>query len=184
MRQQEEWIPVTKLGRLVKAGEVKSIEQVFTYSLPIKEHQIVDHLLPNLKEEVLKVWPVQKQTTAGQRTRFKAVVVVGDSNGHVGLGVKSSKEVPNAIKAAIVAAKLNIIPVRKGYWGAHLGDAHTVPCKVEGKVFCSLSARACACPSFPRQRAPGSSPATCQRRCCSSPGTPTATPPAPARPEP
>ena len=32
--------------------------------------------------------PVQKQTRAGQRTRFKAFVAIGDYNGHVGLGVK------------------------------------------------------------------------------------------------
>ncbi|KAI8120330.1 40S ribosomal protein S2 [Lucilia cuprina] len=36
---------------------------------------------------------VQKQTRAGQRTRFKAFVAIGDNNGHIGLGVKCSKEV-------------------------------------------------------------------------------------------
>jgi len=77
--------------------------------------------------------PVQKQTTAGQRTRFKAFVVIGDSNGHLGLGVKCSKEVANAIKGAIAAAKLTIVPVRRGYWGNMIGKPHTVPCKVTGK---------------------------------------------------
>ena len=52
--------------------------------------------------------PVQKQTSAGQRTRFKAYVAVGDSNGHVGLGQKCAKEVANAIRAAITVAKLNV----------------------------------------------------------------------------
>ena len=42
--------------------------------------------------------PVQKQTRAGQRTRFKAFVAIGDYNGHVGLGVKCSKEVATAIR--------------------------------------------------------------------------------------
>ena len=42
--------------------------------------------------------PVQKQTRAGQRTRFKAFVAIGDHNGHVGLGVKCSKEVATAIR--------------------------------------------------------------------------------------
>jgi small subunit ribosomal protein S2e len=37
--------------------------------------------------------PVQKQTTAGQRTRFKAYVCVGDMNGHLGMGWKAHKEV-------------------------------------------------------------------------------------------
>jgi len=41
----------------------------------------------------MKIMPVQKQTQAGQRTRFKAFVLIGDSNGHLGLGVKVAKEV-------------------------------------------------------------------------------------------
>jgi small subunit ribosomal protein S2e len=63
--------------------------------MPIKEYQIVENFLPSptLKDEVMKIMPVQKQTRAGQRTRFKAFVVVGDYNGHVGLGVKCAKEV-------------------------------------------------------------------------------------------
>ena len=74
--------------------------------------------------------PVQKQTRAGQRTRFKAFVAIGDSNGHVGLGVKCSKEVATAIRGAIILAKLSVIPVRRGYWGNKIGQPHTVPCKV------------------------------------------------------
>lgn len=77
--------------------------------------------------------PVQKQTQAGQRTRFKAIVAVGDQNGHVGLGVKCSKEVATAIRGAIILAKLSIIPVRRGYWGNKIGAPHTVPTKVTGK---------------------------------------------------
>ncbi|KAJ3346861.1 40S ribosomal protein [Kappamyces sp. JEL0680] len=133
-RQEEEtkWIPVTKLGRLVNDGHIKSIEEVYLFSLPIKEYQIVDKFLP-LKDEVMKIMPVQKQTCAGQRTRFKAFVIVGDNNGHVGLGVKCSKEVAGAIKGAIVLAKLSVVPVRRGYWGSILGAPHTVPSKVTGK---------------------------------------------------
>merc|ERR1712048_1422508 len=84
-------------------------------------------------DEVLKIMPVQKQTRAGQRTRFKAFVAIGDFNGHVGLGVKCSKEVATAIRGAIIQAKLSIIPVRRGYWGNKIGKPHTVPCKVTGK---------------------------------------------------
>ena len=46
--------------------------------------------------------PVQKQTQAGQRTRFKAYAVIGDSNGHIGLGGKVAKEVPGAIKGYLI----------------------------------------------------------------------------------
>ena len=81
----------------------------------------------------MKIMSVQKQTRAGQRTRFKAFVVIGDFNGHVGLGVKCSKEVATAIRGAIILAKLTLIPVRRGYWGTILGEPHTVPTKVTGK---------------------------------------------------
>lgn len=124
---------MTKLGRLVKGGQIKKIEEIFLASLPIKEYQIVEHFLPDLKDEVLKIMPVQKQTTAGQRTRFKASVVVGDYNGHIGLGHKCSKEVAGAIRGALIDAKLNIFPIRRGYWGGKFGVPHTVPCKVTGK---------------------------------------------------
>ena len=54
----------------------------------------------------MKIISVQKQTMAGQRTRFKAIVVIGDQNGHIGLGVKVAKEVQIAIKGALITAKL------------------------------------------------------------------------------
>jgi len=140
-KSEEEWTPITKLGRLVKDGKISSLEEIYLHSNPIKEHQIVDYFYTKakagenveLKDEVMKIMPVQKQTTAGQRTRFKAFIVVGDSAGHIGLGVKSSKEVAHAITGGLMAAKINLIPIRRGYWGSRLGLPHTVPMKVTGK---------------------------------------------------
>jgi small subunit ribosomal protein S2e len=126
--EDEEWVPVTKLGRLVKENKIKSIEQIFLFSIPIKEWQITEQFLggPDFVDEVMQITPVQKQTTAGQRTRFKCFVCVGDKNGHVGLGMKCSKEVSLAIRAGIILSKLAIVPVRRGYWGSKLGLPHTV----------------------------------------------------------
>lgn len=131
--EKEVWTPVTKLGRLVRAGKVTTMEEIYLHSLPVKEYQIVDHILPGLKDEVMKIKPVQKQTRAGQRTRFKAIVVIGDLNGHVGLGIKTSKEVAGAIRAAITIAKLSVVPIRRGYWGNNLGEPHSLPVKTSGK---------------------------------------------------
>jgi small subunit ribosomal protein S2e len=130
----KEWVPITKLGRLVKNKKIKSIEQVFYHSISIKEQEIIDYFLGSkLKDEVIKILPVQKQTRAGQRTRFKAFVIIGDLDGHVGLGIKTAKEAAAAIRGAIVVSKLSLIPARRGFWGETEGKSHTVPIKVTGK---------------------------------------------------
>jgi small subunit ribosomal protein S2e len=64
---------------------------------------------------------------------MKAVVAVGDNDGHVGLGIKAASELANSIKGAIIYAKLSILPVRRGYWGNKIGQPHTVPNTVTGR---------------------------------------------------
>lgn len=98
-QDKSKWRPLTRLGRLVDREEIKSLEEIFKLAIPIKEFEIVDKLIKaeDYKEEVMKVKPVQKMTSAGQRTRFKVWVLIGDGKGHIGLGQKSHKEVQGAV---------------------------------------------------------------------------------------
>ena len=49
------WKPRTRLGMLVKEGKIVSIDQIFELNIPIKEVEIVDALLPDLKHEVVNL---------------------------------------------------------------------------------------------------------------------------------
>ncbi|MHA1683387.1 MAG: 30S ribosomal protein S5 [Promethearchaeota archaeon] len=135
-RQVPKWIPKTKVGKMLAEGSITSIDEIFMNVLPIKEVEIVDRLLPNLKEEVCDVKLVQKQTDAGEQSRFKVTVVVGSDDGYIGVGEAKAKEIGPAIRKAINLAKLNIIPIRRGCgsWECGCGEEHTVPFKVEGKM--------------------------------------------------
>ena len=64
-----------------------------------------------LEERVLLIKRVSKKTTGGNYITFSALVVVGDRQGSLGLGVGRSQEVPPAIKKAIAHAKKHMIMV-------------------------------------------------------------------------
>jgi small subunit ribosomal protein S5 len=64
-----------------------------------------------LKDQLISVNRVTKVVKGGKNLSFAALVVVGDEAGHVGFGTGKAKEVPNAIKKAIEAAKKNLIKV-------------------------------------------------------------------------
>ena len=64
-----------------------------------------------LKEKVVALNRVTKVVKGGRHMRFSAVVVVGDGNGHVGVGNGKAAEVPDAIRKAIQEAKKNLVEV-------------------------------------------------------------------------
>ena len=65
----------------------------------------------DLEERVIEVRRVTKVVKGGRNFRFAALVVVGDENGHVGIGAGKAMEVPDAIKKAVEDAKKNLIVV-------------------------------------------------------------------------
>jgi len=131
----EDWIPRTRVGRMVKEGKITSIAEIFANNLRITEVEIVDYLLPGLEQEVLDINLVQKQTAAGERSKFRAIAIVGNRDGYVGLGTGKAVHVVSAIEKAVKNAKLSIIPVRRGCgsWECACGTPHSLPTKVEGK---------------------------------------------------
>jgi small subunit ribosomal protein S5 len=132
---EEEWKPRTKLGKMIQEGKISSIEEVFTEGLKIREPQIVDILIPDLQEEVININLVQKQTDAGEKSRFKAIVAVGNRDGYVGLGSEKAKQVRTAIQKAAMNARLNITLVRRGCgsWQCACGKPHSLPFEARGK---------------------------------------------------
>ncbi len=64
-----------------------------------------------LKEKVVAISRVAKVVKGGRTFRFSAVVVVGDENGHIGVGNGKAAEVPEAIRKAIQDAKKNVVEV-------------------------------------------------------------------------
>jgi len=131
----EEWKPRTRLGRLVLEGKISSIEEIFTEGLKIGEPQIVNILLPNIEEEVVNISLVQKQTDSGEKSRFKAIVVVGNRDGFIGIGSGKASQVRNAIEKAAMDARLKITLVRRGCgsWECGCGQPHSLMFETTGK---------------------------------------------------
>ncbi len=130
-----EWIPKTRLGKLVAEGKIKTMEDALSSGLPIKEPQIIDVLLPDLEEDILEISMVQRVTDSGRRTKFRVTAVVGNRNGYVGIGTGKASQVAPAIQKAIEDAKINIFGVMRGCgsWECGCETAHSVPFKVSGE---------------------------------------------------
>lgn len=143
----ENWKPKTKLGRLVKEGKIKTLDEALKYK--ILETEVVDTLI-NLKTEVLNIgqakgkfgggkrraWrQTQKKTSEGNVATFACYVLVGNENNYIGVGYGRAKETLPARAKALRIAKLNITKIKRGCgsFDCSCGEEHTVPFIVEGK---------------------------------------------------
>ena len=75
------------------------------------ERSRIDASQFDLQEKVINISRVTKVVKGGRNFRFSVLVVVGDENGHVGVGTGKAIEIPEAIKKAIEAAKKAMIEV-------------------------------------------------------------------------
>lgn len=134
--RQQPWVPRTKLGKMVSEGKITSLEEVFQQGWKIREPEMVKTLLPELSSEVVSVGIVQKQTDAGELTRFGAVVAIGNGNGWFGVGKGKAAQMKSAIDKATNDALLNVIPVKLGCgsWECRCGRKHSVPYRITGKA--------------------------------------------------
>ena len=144
------WVPKTKLGKEVKSGKIKDINEIFLSGRKILEQEIVDALL-HLESDLLligqakgkfgggkrRAWrQTQKKTMEGNVATFSSMAVVGDKKSHIGIGYGKAKETLPARAKALRNARLNIAKITLGYESPeerHTNDPHTVPFIVEGK---------------------------------------------------
>jgi small subunit ribosomal protein S5 len=143
------WVPKTKLGREVKSKKIKNINEILDTNQKILEEQIVDSLL-NLKSDLISIgqskgkfgggkrraWKqTQRKTKEGNIPTFSTLAVVGDENGHVGIGTGRAKETLPARDKAIRKAKLGIMKIVRSCasFDCACDEPHSIPFKVEGK---------------------------------------------------
>jgi len=143
------WEPKTKLGREVKDGKIKNIDEILDNNRKILEEQIVDSLLDVRTDLILigqakgkfgggkrRVWrQTQKKTEQQNIPTFSAMAVIGDENGHVGVSIGKARETLPARDKAIRKAKLSIIKIKRACssFDCACSEPHTVPFKVSGK---------------------------------------------------
>jgi small subunit ribosomal protein S5 len=130
-----EWNPKTKLGKMVRGGQITNMSDALETGLPLREPEIIDLLLSDVDDEVIDVNMVQRMTDSGRRVKFVISVAVGNNNGFIGFGQAKGKEVGSSIRKAIDNAKLNIIKIKRGCgsWECGCGEPHTVPFAIKGK---------------------------------------------------
>ncbi len=146
----QSWKPKTRLGKLVKEGKIKEIDEIILKNVKILEQEIVDYLVKNLKDDLIAIgqskgkfgggkrraWrQTQRKSEEGNVPTFGCMAVIGDCNGHVGVGYGKSKETLPSREKAVRDAKLNIATIKRGCgsFDCACSEQHSIPFKIEGK---------------------------------------------------
>ena len=129
-----DWAPQTVLGKKVKSGEIKSLDEILAKGLKILEPQIIDFFL-ELTEKVVDIKKTSYVRMSGRRYSFRATVLIGDRREYLGLGTEKDTDKLTAIAKAAKKARLNVIKVNHGCgaWECNCGTPHSLPYKVNGK---------------------------------------------------
>jgi len=114
---------------------LKILDYLFLKRIFFHNNKLVNILFgKSLKYKVIQNLMVSRLTKSGRQYKKKVAVLVGDLDGHVGLGVKSSMDSKAGIKAALRKAKLAITKIRRGYWEIEEGKPNTIKYKTSGKA--------------------------------------------------
>lgn len=132
---KEAWMPKTELGKKVKSGQISSIDEIFKSGKKIMEAEIIDCLFPDLQVKTVDIKKTTRVTRAGRHFSFRVSVIVGDGNGHIGVGTGKNIERITAQQKAVKNAKLNIVPIKRGCgsWECNCTKKHSIPFKTVGK---------------------------------------------------
>ncbi|MDD4074637.1 MAG: 30S ribosomal protein S5, partial [Eubacteriales bacterium] len=71
----------------------------------------IDATTLDLKERLVSINRVAKVVKGGRNFRFSALMVVGDENGHVGVGMGKAAEIPEAVRKGVEDAKRHLVEV-------------------------------------------------------------------------
>mgnify|MGYP001595466077 CR=1 FL=1 len=131
----DSWVPRTAIGRAVKEKEITSLEEVLAKGKKILESEIVDYLVPNIQQETVELSTTQRMTDSGRKSKYRAVVVIGDQEKFISIGQGKADEVRPAIETAIKDAKINVVHTNLGCGSAQCacGTKHSLPIRVTGR---------------------------------------------------
>jgi small subunit ribosomal protein S5 len=146
----DNWVPKTQLGKDVRNGKITDIDEILKRNIKILEPEIVDILIPGLYVDTLFIGQAkgkfgggkrrafrqtQKKTEEGNILTFGVMAIVGDKNGHIGIGYGRAAETLPAKEKAVRNAKIHIVKIHRGCgsYDCSCDESHSIPMETTGK---------------------------------------------------